>query len=236
MCGYRFLVHTALTSLLRGVKKGRRCGEFFPPMRRITIKRARTWHYRKMPPCIEPSNDLAPLSAFRSWPGCIINTFGYDFWKGQECELINGHPNSDLDASLASYHFWDGLELRTLAHGSTLVLGWSGISFNFDLYLFSTAFLWASVAGSSALSCIKFKCGLNCAKADPLSAIKKTVQLTTKTTTEFCRKLIVIMNLLELYTEIDFGFFDFCIFQIYRNIPRQGGRHQAGLWRCQAIQ
>ena len=28
------------------------CGEFFPPMRHITIKCARTWHYRKMRPCI----------------------------------------------------------------------------------------------------------------------------------------------------------------------------------------
>jgi hypothetical protein len=58
-------------------------GEFFPPIRRITIKRARTWHYRKMRPCIEPSNDLAPLSPFQSWLGCITNTSGYDFRKGQ---------------------------------------------------------------------------------------------------------------------------------------------------------
>jgi len=29
------------------------CADFFPPMRRITIKRARTWHYRKMRPRIE---------------------------------------------------------------------------------------------------------------------------------------------------------------------------------------
>ena len=35
--------------------------------------------------CIEPSNDLAPLSPFRSWLGCIsTNTSGYDFRKGQE--------------------------------------------------------------------------------------------------------------------------------------------------------
>jgi hypothetical protein len=36
------------------------CGEFFPLMRRITIRRARTWHYRTMRPFIEQSNDLAP--------------------------------------------------------------------------------------------------------------------------------------------------------------------------------
>src|ERR1035437_10316668 len=53
-------------------------------MRRITIKRARTWHYRKIRRCVEPSNGLAPLSPFRSWQGYIINTSGYDFWKGQE--------------------------------------------------------------------------------------------------------------------------------------------------------
>ncbi|MFY9815908.1 MAG: integrase core domain-containing protein [Pseudolabrys sp.] len=57
--------------------------EFFPPMRHITINRARTWHYRKMRPCIEQSNDLAPLSPFRSWLDCITNTSGYDFRKGQ---------------------------------------------------------------------------------------------------------------------------------------------------------
>src|SRR5450759_4301528 len=60
----------------------RTCGEFFPPMRRITIKRVSTWHYKKMRPCTEQSNDLAPLSQFRSWLGCITNTPGYDFRKG----------------------------------------------------------------------------------------------------------------------------------------------------------
>jgi hypothetical protein len=52
-------------------------------MRRITIKRARTWHYRKMHPCVEQSNGLVPLSLFPSWQGCITNTSGYDFRKGQ---------------------------------------------------------------------------------------------------------------------------------------------------------
>jgi Integrase core domain len=45
-------------------------------------KHPRTWHYRKMRPCIEPSNDLAPLSPFRSWLDCTTNTSGYDFRKG----------------------------------------------------------------------------------------------------------------------------------------------------------
>lgn len=57
-------------------------------MRRITIKRARTWHYRKMRPCIEQSNDLALLSPFPSWLGCIINTSGYDFRKGQDGNAV----------------------------------------------------------------------------------------------------------------------------------------------------
>jgi hypothetical protein len=30
-----------------------------------------------------PSNDLAPLSPFRSWLDCTTNTSGYDFRKGQ---------------------------------------------------------------------------------------------------------------------------------------------------------
>ena len=38
---------------------------------------------QKDAPCIEPSNDLASLSPFRSWLGCITNTSGYDFRKGQ---------------------------------------------------------------------------------------------------------------------------------------------------------
>jgi len=63
----------------------RTCGEFFPLMRRITIKCARTWHYRKMRPRIEPSNDLALSSPFRSWLDCTTNTSGYDFRKGQAC-------------------------------------------------------------------------------------------------------------------------------------------------------
>src|SRR5450830_1633739 len=49
----------------------------------ITIRRALTWHYRKMHPCVEQSNGLVPLSLFRSWLGCITNTSGYDFRKGQ---------------------------------------------------------------------------------------------------------------------------------------------------------
>jgi hypothetical protein len=50
-------------------------------MRRITIKRARTWHCGKMRRYIAPSNDLAPLSPFRSWLDCTTNTSGYDFGK-----------------------------------------------------------------------------------------------------------------------------------------------------------
>ena len=52
-------------------------------MRRITIKRGRTWHYGKMRRYIEQSNALAPLSRFQSWLACTINTSGYDFQKGQ---------------------------------------------------------------------------------------------------------------------------------------------------------
>jgi hypothetical protein len=35
--------------------------------------------------CTEQSNGLVSLSPFRSWPGCIINTSGYNFRKGQGC-------------------------------------------------------------------------------------------------------------------------------------------------------
>jgi len=33
--------------------------------------------------CIVQSNGPGSLSPFPSWPGCIINTSGYDFRKGQ---------------------------------------------------------------------------------------------------------------------------------------------------------
>jgi hypothetical protein len=61
----------------------RTCDEFLLRMRRITIKRPHTWHYRKMRRCNEQSNDLVPLSPFRYWLDCITNTSGYDFRKGQ---------------------------------------------------------------------------------------------------------------------------------------------------------
>src|SRR5688572_11612039 len=52
-------------------------------MQPITIKPAHTWHYAKMHLCVERCSDLASLSESRSWPGCITNTSGYDFRKGQ---------------------------------------------------------------------------------------------------------------------------------------------------------
>jgi hypothetical protein len=63
-----------------------RTPDSFPPMQRITIKRGRTWHYRKMRRYVEPSNGLAPS--------------GYDFRKGQlgaasehePCEAHLGWP------------------------------------------------------------------------------------------------------------------------------------------------
>src|SRR5260370_37872267 len=51
-------------------------------MRRITIRRAHTWHYRKIRPCIEQSNGPVSLSPSQSCPDCITNTSGYDFRKG----------------------------------------------------------------------------------------------------------------------------------------------------------
>jgi hypothetical protein len=75
-------------------------GEFFPRMRTITIKLAGTWHYRRMRPCVEPSNGLAPLSPFPSWPDYIINTSGYDFRKGQDIGL----PAIDVRCSPKSGH------------------------------------------------------------------------------------------------------------------------------------
>src|SRR4029079_3946722 len=74
-------------------------------MRRITIKCAATWHYRKMRPRIEPSNDLALSSPFRSWLDCITNTSGYDFRKGQDMDRQAkpaGSVENDPKETLAS--------------------------------------------------------------------------------------------------------------------------------------
>ena len=60
----------------------RTCGEFFPPMRDIIIKRARTWLYRKMHRNNGLSNSLAGSPLFPSWPVYISDTSGYDFRKG----------------------------------------------------------------------------------------------------------------------------------------------------------
>jgi hypothetical protein len=62
---------------------GGTCGASFLRIWRITIRRARTWHCRKMRPCTEQSNGLVLLLPFRSWPGCIMNMPGYNFRKGQ---------------------------------------------------------------------------------------------------------------------------------------------------------
>src|SRR4029450_12294005 len=70
-------------------------------MRRITIKRARTWRYRKMHPCIEQSNGLASLSPFLSWPYCIIDTSGYDFRKRQVSKNQDFPPQAALSTGAA---------------------------------------------------------------------------------------------------------------------------------------
>jgi hypothetical protein len=50
------------------------------------FNRVRTCLYTKMRPCIDWFSDRAPISPFRYWLGCIINTSGYDFRKGQAVE------------------------------------------------------------------------------------------------------------------------------------------------------
>jgi hypothetical protein len=72
-----------------------------------------------------------------------------------------------------SYHFGDGLELRTLAHGSSFLCGWSGIAFSFDWYSLSTSSLLSSVAGSTGGPFDKSIFGWNWANADPLGIVEK---------------------------------------------------------------
>src|SRR5438045_4105953 len=69
----------------------------------ITIRRARTWHYRKMRPCIEQSNGPVSLSLSQSCPDCIINTSGYDFRKGQGGLMSYGANFAHLDRRAAEF-------------------------------------------------------------------------------------------------------------------------------------
>jgi len=55
-------VVAVLTRIKCSSSARRTCGEFFPPMRRITIKQTRTWHRYN-----GPSNVLAGSPLFRSW-------------------------------------------------------------------------------------------------------------------------------------------------------------------------
>jgi hypothetical protein len=49
-----------------------------------------------MRPCIELSNGLVSLSPFRYWLGCIINTSGRDFRKGQQTKASSVPPYERL--------------------------------------------------------------------------------------------------------------------------------------------
>ena len=60
----------------------RTCGKFFPLMRRITIRSARTWPWAKIRPWVGQCSGPAPLSPSQSCPACTTTTSGYDFRKG----------------------------------------------------------------------------------------------------------------------------------------------------------
>ena len=92
-----------------------------PPMRPITIKCARTWHYTKMHLCIEPSSDLASLSASRSWPGYITNTSGYDFRKGQRWALRVSNAVAIIILFICGYAFARNTGLRPWPTGLAMV-------------------------------------------------------------------------------------------------------------------
>jgi hypothetical protein len=49
------------------------------------IDQERTWLYTKMHRETELPNDLVRSLPSPFWPGCITNTSGCDFWKGQDC-------------------------------------------------------------------------------------------------------------------------------------------------------
>src|ERR1022692_715257 len=67
--------------------------------------------FGKDSPCTEQSNDLAPLLPFRYWLGCITNTFGYDFRKGQG----DGYPRSTNLSSITVAEWLCGTSDRHIA-------------------------------------------------------------------------------------------------------------------------
>jgi len=108
------LAHCAASAWITWSSSARRTrGEFFPPMWHITTKRVPTWYYRKMRPYIAQSNNLAPLSPFRSWLGFITNTFGCDFRKGHECDRSVDLSNAAVE--LLSCRQIDEVRLRIAA-------------------------------------------------------------------------------------------------------------------------
>src|SRR5437764_15141668 len=88
-------------------------------MRRITIRRARTWHYRKIRPCIEQSNGPVSLSLSQSCPDCIIATCGYDFREGHppsiDSCMVKKLKRKDGELSIPDIALRDGVgSQRTL--------------------------------------------------------------------------------------------------------------------------
>ena len=83
-----------------------------PSHKTFTIERARTWHYRKMRPCVEQSNGLVPLSLFPSWQGYITNTSGYEFRKGQALKSATGSLSRAADFAQVATELWISTSLE----------------------------------------------------------------------------------------------------------------------------
>jgi len=62
---------------------------FLLRMRRITIKRARTWRWARMRPWVGRSSGPVSFPPSQSCPGCTTNASGYDFRKGQAVGLLS---------------------------------------------------------------------------------------------------------------------------------------------------
>ena len=88
-------------------------GEFSPPMRRITIRTAPIWRYRRTPLYIGPSSETGPLSPYPFCRVFIIGTRGYDFRKGQARGAL-GKPSLHETVG-REFRLWRLVELAAAA-------------------------------------------------------------------------------------------------------------------------
>ena len=88
-----------------------------------------------MHPCVEQSDGLVPLLLFPSWQGCITNTSGYDFRKGQAYDstrLANiGIGHGAIDGGVG-YTYFDPIKQHEFSAVAGLTYNLTNTSTNYQ--------------------------------------------------------------------------------------------------------